>query len=190
MIQSLETPRLWLRPLELADAEQVQPLFACWEVVEFLNDRVPWPFPQDGVQNYYRELALPAMERGEEWHWTLRLKEAPDRVIGSIGLMREKDGGHNRGFWLAKDWQRRGLMTEAVIAVNDYWFDVLRFEVLRTGKASANVGSRRISAKTGMRMVGRGEAGYVSGRLPSEDWEITAAEWMEWKRRRAGKREA
>ena len=38
-------------------------------------------------------------------------------------------------------------MTEAVIAVNDYWFDVLGFAVLRAPKAVLNVASRRISEK-------------------------------------------
>jgi RimJ/RimL family protein N-acetyltransferase len=38
MIPILETDRLVLRPLELADAEQVQTLFPCWEVVQFLTE--------------------------------------------------------------------------------------------------------------------------------------------------------
>jgi len=36
-------------------------------------------------------------------------------------------GENNRGFWLIPEMHRKGLMTEAVIAVNDYWFDVLGF---------------------------------------------------------------
>ncbi len=62
MIPDVETKRLWLRALELWDAAQVQPLFARWEVVEFLNDKVPWPFPEDGVEAYYREVAIPAID--------------------------------------------------------------------------------------------------------------------------------
>jgi ribosomal-protein-alanine N-acetyltransferase len=68
-------------------------------------------------------------------------------------------------------------MTEAVVVVNDYWFDVLGFPVLRAPKALANVASRRISEKTGMRLVATLERDYVSGRLPAEIWEITAEEW-------------
>jgi hypothetical protein len=34
-----ETPRLALRPLELADAEQAQKLFPTWEIVKFLANR-------------------------------------------------------------------------------------------------------------------------------------------------------
>jgi len=171
----LNTLRLLLRPLEVADAEQVQRLFPQWEVVQYLNAIVPWPYPPDGALTYYRDRALPAMERGEEWHWTLRLQSAPAQVIGAIGLIR--GASDHRGFWLAPQWQRQGLMTEAVIAVNDYWFDVLGFPVLRAPKAIANVASRRISEKTGMRVVGTEERNLVSGRQLSEVWEITAEEW-------------
>lgn len=175
MIVELQTDRLWLRPLQLADAGQTQPLFAQWEIVKYLNAQVPWPYPADGVFRYYRDRALPAIERGEEWHWTLRLKESPEIVTGSIGLFLSLTD--NRGYWLGLPWHGRGLMTEAVIAVNDYWFDVLGFHVLRAPKAQANVASRRISEKTGMRVIATPERDYVSGRLPAEIWEITADEW-------------
>jgi RimJ/RimL family protein N-acetyltransferase len=173
----LHTEHLLLRPLQLEDAAQAQVLFPQWEVVKHLNARVPWPFPDDGVLAYYRDDALPAIERGEEWHWTLRLRQSPEQLIGSIALIR--NGRINRGFWLGLAWQRQGLMTEAVMAVNDYWFDVLGFSVLRAPKAGANVASRRISEKTGMRMIGTEESDYVSGRLMTEIWEITAEEWRE-----------
>jgi len=41
MTDALETERLLLRPLALEDAEQVQPLFAQWEIVKYLNAAVP-----------------------------------------------------------------------------------------------------------------------------------------------------
>ena len=178
MADGLETERLILRPLELGDAARTQELFPRWEVVKYLNAGVPWPYPADGVEKHYREVTLPAIARGEEWHWTLRLKSAPEEHIGAIGVML---GENNRGFWLGEEWRRRGLMTEAVIAANDYWFEVLGQEVLRAPKAVANAGSRRISEKTGMRVVERMEKDYVCGRLESEMWEITRGEWAKWR---------
>jgi RimJ/RimL family protein N-acetyltransferase len=178
MYPALETKRLLLTPIEMADVDQVQQAFPQWEVVKYLNNRVPWPFPPDGVLNYRRDIAMPAIERGEEWHWSIRLKTNPDQIIGSIGVMQ---GENNRGFWLAPEWHGQGLMTEAVIAVNDYWFNVLGYPVLRAPKAVANTGSRRISEKTGMRVIATSESDYVSGRLPTETWEITAEEWQVWR---------
>jgi [ribosomal protein S5]-alanine N-acetyltransferase len=178
MMSTLETERLILRPLELADAEQIQELFVQWEIVRMLNARVPWPFPEDGALRNIRDVALPAVERGEAWDWTLRLKEEPERIIGRIGLyVRE----NNRGFWMGLPWQGRGLMTEAVIAVTDYWFEVLGFPVLRAPKAVENAGSRRISEKMGMRVVETKDSEYVSGSLLTEVWEITADEWRAWR---------
>jgi len=185
MTSPLETPRLYLRPLELADAEQVQILFPHWEIVRYMTNIVRWPYPPDGAYTYYRDVALPAVERGEEWHWTLRLKTSPAGIIGGISLMGKKD--NNRGFWMGLPHQGQGLMTEACEAVNDYWFDVLKFPVLRTTKAVANTASRRISEKSGMRLVATQEHEYVSGRLTGEVWEITAEEWRARRKSRESK---
>jgi RimJ/RimL family protein N-acetyltransferase len=183
MICSGRTQRLILRPLEIADAGQIQQIFPHWEIVRFLLNRVPWPYPPDGALQYLRDVALPQMESGEMWHWSLRLAAEPAQLIGVINLRRGE--GHNRGFWLGLPWHGQGLMSEACIWVNDFWFNTLGFPVLRVCKAADNTTSRRISTKQGMRLVGTDEQDYVSGRLPSEVWEITAAEWRIWKASRS-----
>jgi RimJ/RimL family protein N-acetyltransferase len=184
VIPDLQTARLLLRQLELADAEQVQVLFPHWEIVRYLIGTVPWPYPSDGALKYYRDVKLPAICRGDEWAWSLRLKTEPDRLIGSISLMRGET--NNRGFWLGLQWHGQGLMTEACEAVTGFWFNTLNFPVLRVPKAVANVASRRISEKSGMRMIRTEERDYVSGRLVTEIWEITAEEWNARHRRVIG----
>ena len=179
MIVEGRTERLILRPHELADAEQIQALFPQWKIVRFLMNRVPWPYPPDGALTYIRDVALPQMEREEAWHWTIRPAAEPERIIGSISLIRGSQD--NRGFWLGPQWRGLGLMNEACVWVNDFWFSTLGFDVLRVSKAVGNTASRRISEEQGMRLVGHGEKDYVSGRLPSEIWEITAEEWRAWK---------
>jgi RimJ/RimL family protein N-acetyltransferase len=57
------------------------------------------------------------------------------------------------------------------------------FSGFRVPKAAANIASRRISEKSGMRIIQVEERDHVSGRLPCEVWEITAEEWH----RRAGR---
>ena len=179
MICEGQTRRLILRPLEIGDAAQIQAVFPQWEIVRFLLNRVPWPYPPDGALQHLRDVALPNMERGDAWNWTLRLKTDPARLIGMISLVRGAED--NRGFWLAPLQQGKGLMSEACAWANDYWFDTLGFPVMRVAKAAANVASRRISERQGMRKVDEREKDYVSGRLPSEVWEITADEWRSWK---------
>ncbi len=172
---TLATARLILRPLDIADAAMVQALFPRWEVVRYLAKRVPWPYPADGALTYIRDVALPAMQKGVEWHWSIRRKDAPGRLVGVINLMDEP--GNNRGFWLDPAWQGQGLMSEAVEAVTEFWFETLGRPLLQAPKATANVRSRRISERSGMRLTGTVERDFVSGRLPAETWETTREEW-------------
>ena len=174
---TLYTERLILRPLELADAQAVQQQFAHWEVVRYLNAAVPWPYPEDGALTYLRDIALPAMAAGKEWHWSIRLKTAPEQLIGNISLMDQAD--NNRGLWLAPAWQGKGLMSEACVAVTDYWFGILARPLMRVPKAAPNIGSRRLSERAGMRLIRTDEDEFVSGRFPWELWEITREEWLQ-----------
>jgi [ribosomal protein S5]-alanine N-acetyltransferase len=61
-------------------------------------------------------------------------------------------------------WVRHGLLVRDPTA-------------LGVPKAVANVRSRRISERTGMRVIKTEERGYVSGRFPAEVWEIMRNEW-------------
>lgn len=176
MQPTLLTERLILRPLTLEDADGIQQQFPHWQVVRYLNALVPWPYPADGARTYLEKIALPAIARGEEWHWSIRLKSAPEALIGNISLMDEQD--NNRGFWLGPQWQGQGLMTEACAAVTEYWFDVLERPLMRVPKAAPNLGSRRISERTGMRLIRTEMAAFVEGTFPRDIWEMTREEWL------------
>ena len=181
-VPRLDTSRLVLLPLEEADAVQVQALFPHWEIVRYLAAVVPWPYPPDGAETFIRDIVLPGVARGDQWNWSIRLKEDPATLIGCIEL--KKSDIENRGFWIGRPWQGRGLITEASEAVTDYWFDVLGFPVLRVTKAMVNMPSRRVSEKNGMRVTGTIERDFVCGRLPAQRCEITADEWRQRRRHR------
>jgi RimJ/RimL family protein N-acetyltransferase len=181
----LKTARLLLHPLQLSDAEAIQQLFPQWEVVRYLNAQVPWPYPPDGALSYLRDICLPAMAAGREWHWSIRLLEQPGQLIGSISLMDLPD--NHRGFWVAPAWQGQGYITEACEVVDAFWFQTLGRETMRVPKAVPNEASRRISQRGGMRLLRTGQGDFVSGRLPQEVWEITRQQWLD---RQSARRDA
>ncbi|MBL7241335.1 GNAT family N-acetyltransferase [Komagataeibacter rhaeticus] len=187
LFPSLHTRRLCLEPLTIADAPAIQELFPQWEIVRFMAPRVPWPYGPNDAERFVRNVALPGMERGETWHWSIRPREGTDRLMGVISLMDNTPTTgprENRGFWLAPQWQGQGLMTEAVEAVTDYWFLVLERDVMRTEKAAENAASIAISRKTGMRMTGTRRRDFRCGQnMLAERWEITRTEWLAWKER-------
>jgi len=59
IIVPLEMKRLFLRPLQLAAAEETEHLFPHWEIVKFLNVGVRWPWPKGLVLRQYRDVILP-----------------------------------------------------------------------------------------------------------------------------------
>lgn len=125
MFPVLTTFRLILRPLEMADVEQIQNVFPHWDVVRHLSKSVPWPYPPDGALRFCRDIAFPEMQRGEGWYWTLRLKSNPEQLIGCISL--HKNETINRGFWMGPAWQKQGYMSEAADAATDTGLTCLAF---------------------------------------------------------------
>lgn len=170
-----KTPRLLLTPLQLTDAPAIQQLFPHWEIVRYLDARVPWPYPDDGALGYVRDIALPAIADGREWHWMIRLAAQPTQRIGSISLYDQP--GNHRGFWLGQRWQGHGYMREACQVINGFWFETLGRPVMQVPKAVANSGSRRVSEHEGMRLIGTEEGHFVSGPMRKEIWEMTRAQW-------------
>lgn len=175
-LATLITDRLVLTPLQLEDSPIIQELFPCWEVVRYLDRRVPWPYPEDGALVYVRDIALPAMAAGREWHWMIRMRDDASCTLGSISLYDQP--GNNRGFWLAPQWWGKGYMREACRIINAYWFETLSRPVMQVSKAVANDASRRVSKHEGMRLVDVRAGDFVSGRMEVEVWEMTRADWL------------
>ena len=174
---TFHTQRLLLTPLQAADIPAIQQLFPHWDVVRYLDSRVPWPYPPDGAERYVQDHVLPAMGQGKEWHWMIRLATDPEQCIGSISLYDQP--GNHRGFWLSPPWQGRGYMQEACKAINQHWFETLARPVMQVPKAVGNDASRRVSEREGMRLINVGEGDFVSGRLGKQTWELRREDWLE-----------
>ena len=173
---ALETERLRLRPLELADAPRIQALFPDPEVMRYLADTIPWPYPPEGAETFVRR-TLPLVAEGREYAWAILLKGYEEQgLVGLITLTPESDEDH-RGFWLAREHWGRGLMSEAVAAVTDFAFDALAMESLLLNNAAPNRASHRLKERAGAEIVGVEEAGFVGGRLPRVRWRLTAEAW-------------
>lgn len=180
----LQTARLVLRPIVRADAPAIQKHFPHWEIVKYLTNAVPWPYPDDGAEKYM-DMFLPKVEAGIDHIWGIRLKEylddpARDEVVGLVHYHGADPADPadvpTRGFWLAQEHQGKGYMTEAVVAVNTYIFDVLGVEKLIIKNARDNKGSHRVKAKTGAVLLGvEPSAGkYLGDYDEQEIWELTA----------------
>lgn len=174
---NLETPRLLLRPVSLEDSPAIQEHFANWNIVKYIGSNVPWPYPADGAERYLEEI-LRQVDQSETYLWGLVLKAMEDKVVGVIEYRLDVDEDDNRGFWLAEPYWGRGLMTEAVVATQDFVFNELNIERLIVKNAESNEGSRKIKSRCGAKMIDRVLGKYLSGDVWEEVWEIRRENWL------------
>ena len=174
------TPRLILKEICLADVPSYEKHFIDYEVIRYLSSAVPWPYPVDGVENYFKKFVFPELGV-KRWTWGIFLKENPSEVIGMIELFHDGKPEH-RGFWLGRAYWGQGIMTEAVSPVMDYAFNELGFEKLVFSNAVGNFKSRRVKEKTGARLIGTRPVNHVDPQLTeSETWELSRSEWVAFK---------
>jgi RimJ/RimL family protein N-acetyltransferase len=176
-IPNFETARLLLREVTEDDVPSYETHFVDYEVIRQLNSLVPWPYPKGGVLDYVRTEIMPK-QGNNHWVWAITLRACPEEMIGSIGLWR-KGKPENRGFFLGRKFWGQGIMTEAVVPITDYAFDVLGFETLIFNNAVGNIRSRRIKEKTGARLLRIEPAKFVDPALTEQEvWELTSKEWQ------------
>lgn len=177
-IRTLETERLWLKPLALSDAPAVQQRFAHWEIVKLLNGKVPWPYPADGAATFIAA----ELQKLDIYNWSLWLNSGqPDEAIGLIAL-RPKSKDDHRGFWLSQEFWGRGLMTEAANRVLDFAFDECGMIEITLTNAKENVRSGAVKVRQGATLVGEDTVETVSGIRTRQVWRLTAEEWRQRRR--------
>jgi [ribosomal protein S5]-alanine N-acetyltransferase len=178
-IPTIRTRRLILRPLALSDAPAIQRHFNNWNIVKNLAAVVPWPYPDDGAE-FFIKLQAEKIAAGEEiYQWALVLQTGDGEAIGNIRFVPGADvPTGNRGFWLAEPYWNRGLMTEAITAVNDFAFRTLGVESFYVSNAVSNAASRRVKQKTGAEFVGYIELAHHNGESKAEKWKVTRESWL------------
>ena len=147
--------------LELAHPTHAGRLFASVDANRgHLADWFPWVAITAAAADTVAYLtgALEEYVRGEAVPTVLVLGEA---VIGTAGLYAiQKDGSSARiGYWLAADYEGRGLMVRAVRVLVRFGFEVLALRRLDVLCAKSNARSARVAEHLGM---------VLTGRLPDE----------------------
>ncbi|MFZ3231068.1 MAG: GNAT family N-acetyltransferase [Pseudobdellovibrio sp.] len=178
MSHTLSTNRLLLKIVTLNDIPSYKKYFINYSIIEHLSSAVPWPYPDNGVEQFLQHyLNKP---KNDEWLWGLFLKSNPTELIGVIHLWKV-GRPENRGFWLAEPFWKLGLMTEAAVAVNEYAFNTLGFEKLIFANALGNIKSRKIKEKTGAAFLRTEPAKFVNPKYTEHEvWELTKEKWTKF----------
>lgn len=179
-IPKFSTHRLILKGVTETDVKFITKYFVDYEVIRHLAHAVPWPYPENGVEEYIQNVVLPNQGKGR-WTWGIYLKESPNEIIGSVDLWIEGTP-ENRGFWLARKYWNQGIMTEAMYPIIDFAFDDVGFEKLIFANALGNIRSRKVKEKTGCKLIDVTPCKFVDpGFTEQEIWELSKEDWVQHK---------
>jgi RimJ/RimL family protein N-acetyltransferase len=150
----LETERLRLRPFRLSEADRLCALINDWDVVKWLNHRIPFPYGRADAEAWIAHV------RGQHatplpHTFALALKDG-DALIGCIGLDEVRGRLAQIGYWMGKPFWGHGFATEAALAMSGFAFAALDLACLHAGVARANHRSARALAKAGFSPIGEG----------------------------------
>ncbi len=108
MPETMTTPRLRLRAPVGADASRIAMFIGDWDVAKMLA-RVPHPYREADATAW-----IGSVDRSTGATYVL---VHANGVIGAVGIGPRADGVVELGYWLAKPFWGRGLVTEAAAAV-------------------------------------------------------------------------
>lgn len=134
---TLRSERLLLRSLGETDAPALLAGLNDFEVVRYLTP-VPYPYGAADAKAWLGTLKSP---RPNDADFAIEL--AGEGMVGVISLQRML------GFWLARPYHGRGLVTEACMALLDWRFASLPDELVASSAHEDNVASLRLQRKLG-----------------------------------------
>ena len=152
--QRIETERLLLRRFSIDDADA---MYRNWasdpEVTRFLT----WPAHSSAeVSRAVLEGWVSSYAQETYYQWAIVLKTHGDDPIGSISAVGMNDdvGMIHIGYCLGRDWWRQGIMSEALKAVMDFFFDEVGANRIESRHDPRNPHSGMVMKKCGMQYEG------------------------------------
>jgi RimJ/RimL family protein N-acetyltransferase len=169
----LETERLILCPVELADFEPWAQMMADEETARFIGGVQPKPVAWRGFMSMAGAWALTGIAMFSV------IEKASGAWIGRLGPWRPYGWvGNEVGWGLVRDSWGRGYATEGASAAMDYAFDVLHWPDAIHCIEPGNAASRRVAQRLGSRLRRHARLPPPYEAMEVEVWGQTRQEWL------------
>jgi RimJ/RimL family protein N-acetyltransferase len=127
-------------------------------LVRYLNDRdiydrtlrIPYPYTEASADEWIAILAKTTQQQGRPVSWAIR--QADGALIGGVGFQDIQVGKSHRaeiGYWLAKPFWGRGVMTAVVGKACNYAFEEFGLVKIVAHVFATNPASARVLEKCG-----------------------------------------
>lgn len=182
----LETKRLILRKPKKTDS---QDLFegVCEYDVAKMTKAIPHPYHKEDAESFIKTL-IKRWNSGKDYTFFIELK-SEKRVIGAIGIsnIHQLNGTATTGSWINKKYWKKGYITEAKIAANDFAFNQLNLRRLDSTVFTDNKASNATQQKMGYQFEGlkrKATKSRSTGKI--HDVNVYGLLKSDWKKARGG----
>jgi len=116
---------------------------------------IPYPYTEADADWWINHVTEETRQQGRCVNWAIRRRDG--YLVGGIGFHGLELGKTHKGelgYWLAKPYWRKGIMTEAVRRLAEYGFVDLGLIRITAEVFHFNVGSSRVLEKAGFKLEG------------------------------------
>jgi [ribosomal protein S5]-alanine N-acetyltransferase len=161
----LETPRLILRPWTTEDLLAFEQISNDPDVADFTSSFV-YPQPENWAKERLERMAL----RFGESHYAFAVTwRGTGEIVAEVSIgLEPKCARGELGYMCARDWRGRGIVPEAVKALNAWAFTNLELNRIQACHFPRNPASGRVLEKAGLQREGV-LRGYLVKNSVSED---------------------
>ena len=151
----IETKRLILRKPKKSDAADIVEGVGEYDVAKMLS-MAPHPYTKKHADLFLNRVIKKWKQKEiNDYLFVIELK-SENKVIGAIGIHSIDffSGRGTTGSWINKKYWKKGYITEAKIAINDFAFNKLKLGRLESGAFSINKASNTTQVKMGYKLEG------------------------------------
>ena len=144
----ITTERLLLRCIKKSDAPEMLAMRSLDETMLYI-DREKMNTIEEAEELIKKILA--SLDANDGIMWCITLKDNPETLIGTIGHWQLKKQHYRSevGYMLHPGYWKRGIMTEALLAVIDFGFETMKLHSIEAHLDPANKASAAVLEKTG-----------------------------------------
>lgn len=147
---NLVSPRLLLRPFELADASRVQ-MLAGDERIAATTENIPHPYPDGAAESWIESHATSWASRSLVCFAITQREDS--QLVGAISLIDIQPTQAEVGYWIGVDYWNKGYGTEATRTITQFGFEELKLKQLVAKHLTRNPASGKVLEKSGFEHV-------------------------------------
>ncbi|MFC1685451.1 GNAT family N-acetyltransferase [Nanoarchaeota archaeon] len=151
----LETKRLIIRTPKTSDWKELVKEIGDKRITKFLSN-VPNPYKKKDAFWWINKSKKSSRKKKPSDYGFVIILKSENKLIGGSGLHQidHFTKKATTGSWIARDYWKKGYVTEAKIAINDFAFNKLKFVRLGTEAFTNNIASNTMIKKMGYKYEG------------------------------------